>query len=69
MADTHFAERVVAAVRDELQLDHDPEKTSTRSTDSGKHLAITIEVTVLSAEQIHDVYNRIAAVPGLIIML
>ena len=64
----HLVARVVAAVRDELLLAIDP-PYSLRKTDSGSHVAITLELTVSSAQEIHDVYRRIMTIPGVVLML
>lgn len=65
---SHFESRVVAAVREELQLPSDPAHTS-RESASGQHCAVTIEVICDSAEQVLRVYHRLSTLPGLVLML
>lgn len=68
LAEEWFAERVVAAVREEMMLDHDP-VFKLRKTSGGKHVAVTLELKALSAQQIHDVYHRLIDMPGVILLL
>lgn len=67
LVEKDFAVRLVAAVRDELAHDVDP-PFSTRSTPSGKHVSVTIEPTVQSAEEVIAVYRRIRGVTGLVMV-
>lgn len=66
--DLHFADRLVAAVRDELDLEKDP-PVKRRLSGSGQHCSVTLELRVQSAEEVHAIYERIAAVPGILLML
>ncbi|HWE40616.1 MAG TPA: DUF493 domain-containing protein [Isosphaeraceae bacterium] len=63
-ADDDFAGRVVEAVVSELatpsELDY-----SIRSTQGGRHVALTLDITVQSAEQVRAIYARIHEVEGL----
>ncbi len=63
-----FVARVIAAAREELQLDADPPYT-TRESEKKSHIAITLELPVLAAEQVEDVYKRLLSVPGLQFLL
>ena len=67
-AEEWFAERVVAAVREEMMLDKDP-VFKLRKTAGGKHVAVSLELHALSAQQIHDVYLRLMKIPGVILLL
>lgn len=62
-----FEGRVVAAVVEELaspgELEH-----SVRSTKGGRHVALTLDITVQSAEQVRAIYGRIRAVEGLTLL-
>jgi putative lipoic acid-binding regulatory protein len=59
-----FPARVVAAAAEELatpgEVDH-----SVRTTPDGRHVSVTMEVTVQSAEQVRAIYARIREVEGL----
>jgi putative lipoic acid-binding regulatory protein len=66
-AEDDFEARVVAAVQDELstpgEVDH-----SSRYTKGGRHVSVTLDITVQSAEQVRAIYARIHAVPGLCLL-
>jgi uncharacterized protein len=66
-ADDDFVGRVISAACSELatpsELDH-----SLRVTPGGRHVALTIEITVQTAEQVRAVYARIQEVEGLTIL-
>lgn len=67
LADDDFVGRVVSAATSELatpsELDH-----SVRATPGGRHVAITLEITVQTAEQVRAVYLKIQQVEGLTIL-
>ena len=63
-----FAARVVAGVRETLNQEIDPPHRFRQST-SGRHVSVTLEPTVESAEEILAIYERIARMPGLIVLL
>ena len=63
-----FVARVVAAVRDELHANVDP-RFRLRYTSGGRHVAITLEPIVKSAEQVLEVYRRIRETRGVILLL
>jgi putative lipoic acid-binding regulatory protein len=67
-SDNGFVARTVAAVRDELAAPVDP-PYSVRATPGGRHVAVTLEVSVASAHQVLAVYRRIVQLTGLVIML
>ncbi len=66
-ADGDFAGRVVAAASSELatpgELDH-----SLRVTRNGRHIAVTLDVTVQTAAQVRAIYARIREVEGLALL-
>ena len=66
--DSGFAARAVAAVRDELALAVDP-PFKTRTTVNGRHVAVTLEPSLLSAEQVIAVYRRLRTLTGLVMLL
>jgi putative lipoic acid-binding regulatory protein len=66
--DNGFAARVVAAVRDELAHAVDP-PFKTRMTRDGRHVAVTLEPTVETAEQVIAVYRRMRSLTGLVMLL
>jgi putative lipoic acid-binding regulatory protein len=63
-----FEARVLEAVTSELvsasELDY-----SVRTTPGGRHIALTLDITVQSAEQVRMIYARIHALPGLLLLL
>jgi hypothetical protein len=63
-----FVTRVVAAVRAELGLSRDPEYT-TRDAAGGRHVAVTFQVRVESAQSVLAVYRRMQTTAGLVMML
>jgi uncharacterized protein len=62
-----FVARVVAAVRDELAEDVDP-PFRVRETTGGRHVAITLEPTMQTAQQVVAVYRRIGRMAGLLFL-
>ena len=63
-----FAARVVAGVREELSQESDA-PCRFRQSSGGKHVSVTIEPIVETAEQVLAVYERIASMAGLIVLL
>lgn len=63
-----FEARIVAAVHEQLaapsDLDH-----SIRTTSGGRHVALTLEVSVQSAQQVLAIYARLREVEGLVVLL
>lgn len=64
----NFTGRVVATVRDELELDADPPFTF-RGTRNGKHVAITLEPECESAQQVLAIYSRLMGMDGIVMLL
>ena len=66
-AEGDFAARVIAAACAELatpgEVDH-----SLRTTRDGRHVALTLEVTVQTAEQVRAIYAAIERVEGLTLL-
>jgi putative lipoic acid-binding regulatory protein len=62
-----FVARVVAGVRDALDAGTDP-PFRVRETANGKHVSVTVEPVVQSAEQVLAVYRRIQTTAGLIML-
>ncbi len=67
LADDDFVSRVVAAVVAELatpgEVDH-----SVRVTPGGRHVSITMDMTVQNADQVRAIYARIREVKGLTLL-
>jgi uncharacterized protein len=63
-----FVARVVAAVREELAGERDPPFT-VRETAGGRHVAVTLEPTVQTPEQVLAVYARLQKMEGLVLLL
>ena len=66
-AERGFAARVVAAVREELAEAIDP-PFRTRETAGGRHVSVTVEPTVQTAQQVIAVYRRIQRITGLVLL-
>jgi putative lipoic acid-binding regulatory protein len=66
-SDRGFVARTVAAVREELADEVDP-PYSVRETSSGRHIAVTLQPTVDSAEQVLAVYRRLRLLVGLVFL-
>ena len=66
-SDRGFLARTVAAVRDELAAEIDP-PYKVRETTGGKHMAITLEPQVQTAQQVLDVYARLGRTEGLVML-
>ena len=63
-----FVERVVAAAQMSLARAADVHY-SVRSTPRGNHVAVTLELTVLSADEVLGVYEALRVVKGLRFLL
>ena len=66
--DGGFEARVAEAVRAELASPSDLDYTA-RTTPGGRHVALTLHVTVQTAEQVREIYGRVRAVEGLHMLL
>jgi len=65
--DNGFVARVIAAVRDELGEDVDP-PFRVREAVGGRHVSVTLEPVVQTAEQVIRIYRRIRTTAGLVIL-
>jgi putative lipoic acid-binding regulatory protein len=63
-----FVARVVAAVRDELSNELDP-PYHFREAAGGRHVSVTLEPQIQTAEQVLAIYKRIRLLAGLVMML
>lgn len=63
-----FVARVVAAVREELAASEDP-PYSMREARNGRHVSITLEPHLADAEQVLAVYDRLKALPGVLMLM
>ena len=67
-AEGDFPARVIDAVAEELaspgEIDY-----STRETMGGRHISVTMNITVQNAEQVRAIYTRIREVAGLVFVL
>jgi putative lipoic acid-binding regulatory protein len=66
-ADPGFEARVVAVVREELRTDADP-PFQVRDAVGGRHISVTVEPIVQSAEQVHAVYRRLVTLGGVVML-
>lgn len=64
----NFVQRVVQAVRDELNLSEDPEFTTT-ATKGGRHVSVTIEPVFDTPQQVLALYSRLSQLDGLVMQL
>jgi putative lipoic acid-binding regulatory protein len=67
-AEEGFEARVLEAVRSEVVSDSEVDY-SVRSTPGGRHIAVTLDVTVQSADQVRSIYARIRELQGLLLLL
>jgi putative lipoic acid-binding regulatory protein len=65
--DRGFLARVVAVVREELTEEADP-PFRVREAIGGRHLSVTIEPFVQSADQVLAIYRRLGGLEGLVMM-
>ncbi len=63
-----FVARVVLAMREEIAGGMDP-PYRLRRTPGGRHVSITLEPTLESAEQVLGIYDRIRAVDGVVLTM
>jgi len=68
LMDHDFTARVVALVRAELRQAFDA-PYQTRETSSGRHIAVTIEPWVESADQVLAIYGKLKDESGLVMLL
>ncbi len=66
-ADDDFATRVVEAVVAELATPHELDHT-VRVTPGGRHVSLTLEMNVQSADQVRAIYARLREVKGLTLL-
>jgi hypothetical protein len=66
-AEEGFLARVVAVVREELLLEFDP-PYSVREAVGGRHLSVTLEPLVQSAQQVLAIYRRLGVLDGVVMM-
>lgn len=62
-----FVGRAVAAVRDALSAAVDP-PYSVRETAGGRHVSVTVEAEVQTAEDVLAVYRRVHQLVGLVVL-
>jgi putative lipoic acid-binding regulatory protein len=62
-----FVARVVAAVREEMAEPVDP-PYKVRETAGGRHVSVTLEPVMQTAEQVLAVYRRIRSVAGIVVL-
>lgn len=66
-AEADFIERVVTAAKEAMGSDQDPTHYA-REASGGRHVAVTLEMRLASAEQIRSVYERILGLEGLVLL-
>jgi len=62
-----FQARAVAAMREALAVEADP-AYSMRQTAGGRHIALTFQPTVQSAEHVLAIYRRLQVLAGLVML-
>ena len=62
-----FEARIISAVHSRLAAESDLDY-SVRAAPGGRHVAITLEITVQTAEQVRDIYAEIREVDGLTLL-
>jgi hypothetical protein len=66
--DDDFPARVIAAAAEELAGPGEIE-SEVRETQGGRHVAVTLDLTVQSPEQVRSIYARLRQVEGLSFLL
>lgn len=66
--DDSFIARVLRVARESLDLAADPEHSS-RESNSGKHISVTLELTVESAHGVAKLYEEMHQVEGLTMLI
>jgi len=66
-SDGGFEERVLAAAAEELASPGEID-CSVRATPGGRHVSLTLDITVQNAEQVRAIYARIREVEGLTLL-
>ncbi len=66
--EAEFTERVVATIRVVLEHEFDS-PFSVQMTAGGRHISVTIEPTVESAQQVLSIYQQLRALDGLVMLL
>src|SRR5438128_1182063 len=66
-AEQGFVARVVAMVRRELLLEVDP-PFRVRESVGGRHLSVTLEPMVQSAQQVLEIYRRLSGLDNLVML-
>jgi len=62
-----FVARTVAAVREEVAAEVDP-PFRIKGTPGGRHVSVTLELTMNTAEQVLQVYRRLLKLSGLVLL-
>ena len=68
LVDDGFESRVLDAVRSAVASPSEVD-ASARTTPGGRHVAVTLDVTVQNAEQVREIYARLRALDGLTLLL
>jgi uncharacterized protein len=66
--DEGFVARVIAVVREELLSEVDP-PYRVREAVGGRHLSVTLEPVVQSAQQVVAIYGRLRVLEGLVMLI
>jgi uncharacterized protein len=66
-ADQGFLARVLGVVREELLIEVDP-PFRVREAVGGRHLSVTLEPMVQSAQQVIAIYRRLGVLDGLVML-
>ncbi|MCC7422464.1 MAG: DUF493 domain-containing protein [Planctomycetaceae bacterium] len=67
-AENDFVGRVLTSVRETLGIVNDPPHTQ-RETAGGRHVALTLEPWIQSAQQVLDVYRELRSTDGVVVMM
>ena len=67
-ADDDFADRVVAVARERLGRPGDVQ-TTCRATPHGRHVSVTVQLSVITADEVLVVYEALQAVQGVTMLL
>lgn len=68
LADDEFVSRVVVTIRETLELEFDP-PFETRETPAGRHVSVTVTLSVQSSDEVLLIYERMSGITGLVMLL
>ncbi|NBX68674.1 MAG: DUF493 domain-containing protein [Proteobacteria bacterium] len=66
--DQETVSKILEVIKTLLNLEELP-KYSSRLSDSGKHVSLTVEPTLEKAQEVHTIYKALLKTPGVLLLL